>query len=167
MDELKHYGIPNQKWGLRRFQNEDGSLTSAGRLRYGKITAERNALRKAERNSSKTVDTKPSSAKPRKMSKTDEASLKAEKNRLQTLKDIKTLQSELDPEKANLKAEKDRLQTLKDIRTLQAELNPEKTSRVDRFVKEFSDNLVTNMAKMTSQQVTNIASNWIKKKLRK
>lgn len=32
---LVHYGIPGQKWGLRRFQNEDGSLTAAGRDRYG------------------------------------------------------------------------------------------------------------------------------------
>ncbi len=32
---LSHYGIPGQKWGVRRFQNSDGSLTSAGRERYG------------------------------------------------------------------------------------------------------------------------------------
>lgn len=34
-EELKHYGIKGQKWGRRRFQNEDGSLTPAGRERYG------------------------------------------------------------------------------------------------------------------------------------
>lgn len=33
--ELYHYGIPGQKWGERRFQNEDGSLTEEGRRRYG------------------------------------------------------------------------------------------------------------------------------------
>lgn len=33
--ELKHFGINGQKWGVRRFQNKDGSLTSAGRKRYG------------------------------------------------------------------------------------------------------------------------------------
>lgn len=31
---LVHYGIPGQKWGNRRFQNEDGSLTPAGEQRY-------------------------------------------------------------------------------------------------------------------------------------
>lgn len=34
-EELYHHGIFGQKWGVRRFQNEDGSLTDAGRARYG------------------------------------------------------------------------------------------------------------------------------------
>lgn len=33
-EELKHYGIKGQKWGVRRFQNEDGSLTAKGKERY-------------------------------------------------------------------------------------------------------------------------------------
>ena len=32
---LSHHGIKDQKWYRRRFQNEDGSLTPAGRERYG------------------------------------------------------------------------------------------------------------------------------------
>lgn len=33
--ELYHFGIKGQKWGVRRFQNEDGSLTKEGIKRYG------------------------------------------------------------------------------------------------------------------------------------
>lgn len=32
-DELMHYGIKGMKWGIRRYQNKDGSLTDAGKKR--------------------------------------------------------------------------------------------------------------------------------------
>lgn len=33
---LDHSGIPGMKWGVRRYQNEDGTLTEAGKARYGR-----------------------------------------------------------------------------------------------------------------------------------
>lgn len=35
--ELCHYGIKGQKWGVRRWQNKDGSLTPEGRVHYNKM----------------------------------------------------------------------------------------------------------------------------------
>lgn len=32
---LAHHGIKGQKWGIRRYQNSDGSLTAEGKTRYG------------------------------------------------------------------------------------------------------------------------------------
>ena len=41
-DELYHHGIRDQKWGIRRFQNADGTLTPAGKERYGRGNSDKN-----------------------------------------------------------------------------------------------------------------------------
>lgn len=48
--ELYHYGIKGQKWGVRRFQNPDGSLTNTGKKRYSKLDRDRaKAAKKLDR----------------------------------------------------------------------------------------------------------------------
>ena len=53
-NELAHHGILGMKWGVRRYQNEDGSLTSAGRIRYygnsGKARHYKDVMKTANKN---------------------------------------------------------------------------------------------------------------------
>ena len=61
-NELYHHGIKGQRWGVRRFQNEDGSLTNAGEQRYNssngqytKVTATSSDRKKYSTGKSKGV----------------------------------------------------------------------------------------------------------------
>ena len=45
---LAHHGTKGQRWGVRRFQNSDGSLTAAGKLRYSVDNAGRSISKKVD-----------------------------------------------------------------------------------------------------------------------
>ena len=61
MEEIiAHYGILGMKWGIRRYQNKDGSLTPAGKRRLEKLDKEREALtgNQSSKDSSSSSSTK-------------------------------------------------------------------------------------------------------------
>lgn len=56
--ELYHWGIKGQKWGVRRYQNKDGSLTKAGKKRYSddpKVVKSKAAVKRANKDRSKAL----------------------------------------------------------------------------------------------------------------
>lgn len=49
-DYIYHWGIKGQRWGIRRYQNEDGSLTPAGKKRYSPTEEDERLYGKKEHN---------------------------------------------------------------------------------------------------------------------
>lgn len=68
-DELYHHGIKGQKWGVRRYQNEDGTYTMLGKIRYGAGNAAKStgkAIKKAASKVKEKVVEKYKKANPEK-----------------------------------------------------------------------------------------------------
>lgn len=83
-DELTHWGIKGMRWGIRRYQNKDGSLTAAGQKRY-------DADMKKTEAKIKKLETK---RKNQQATKDQAEKLKAAKAHLKELKKGKTKEGE-------------------------------------------------------------------------
>ena len=83
-NSLYHFGIKGMKWGIRRYQNKDGSLTVAGKKRYNED--EKSPKEKSAPSSS--------SNRSRSISELSDAELRTRINRLNLEKQYKQLISE-------------------------------------------------------------------------
>lgn len=94
-DYIYHHGVLGMKWGIRRYQNKDGSLTSAGKKRLKDGTDDSDE-------SKKTTETSSSSAPAKKTVKDlSDEELRARINRLQMERQYADLMKQLTPEKQN------------------------------------------------------------------
>lgn len=90
-NELYHYGVTGMRWGVRRYQNRDGTLTKAGKKRAAKLETQYTAL------TGKSLHkTSSSSSKQRRktVSEMSDEELRKAVNRLQMEKQYKQLVSE-------------------------------------------------------------------------
>lgn len=85
-DTLQHYGVLGMKWGIRRYQNKDGSLTPAGKKKAAKLKERYTQLtgKRMRRNPVKSTTSIKTSSKPKRktVSEMSDAELKARIDRL-------------------------------------------------------------------------------------
>ena len=106
--QLYHWGIKDMRWGFRRYQNKDGSLTPEGRIRYSVGIGNAAKKIKEKYNAIKTAKT-----------------LKTEKNKPKSVKD-------LSDEELRVKIERLRLEDT--YNQLTRSLNPSEVSKGKQFV---------------------------------
>lgn len=113
---LMHHGIKGQRWGIRRYQNKDGSLTPVGRKKVAKLKSQYTELTGKQLRRSPTKKSSSSNSE----SKSQNESLEEKTKKLQTQKSY--------------------LQTQKDVLDLQRQISamsPRKISKGKSFVQKF------------------------------
>lgn len=143
-NELMHWGIKGMKWGVRRYQNKDGSLTPAGKKRYDKEMAKLKEEEKIAKNKLKTQA---------KLNKLDE-----KRKEVEALKSGKPIAKKTQqPSKPSVKdmSDEELRQTVNRLLMEQqyAKLNPQQVSAGQKFVKKVMNDVVAPAATEVGKNV--------------
>lgn len=148
-NELMHYGILGMKWGVRRYQNKDGTLTAKGKKRYN---AEMERLKAKERKLKNEQRTKAKLAK-----------LDSQRKKVEDLKRAKNKktdeQVDTKPRKKAMKElsneELKSLVTRLELEKRYKDLNPEQVSAGKKFLK---DTIIPSLTTATKNTLTDYAT---------
>ena len=138
-----HWGILGQKWGVRRFQNPDGTLTAAGRERYGRIRSDIfDASVKLKNKASKALDNYAAEAKVRRAEEKKQRSAEKAERVARAVEDQQRLQDPDFKRREYLKSKNpkyltnDELKELNDRKRLEEEFEKNYQNMGKSFTKE-------------------------------
>jgi len=157
-DELTHWGIKGMRWGVRRYQNSDGSLTDAGKKRY---SDEMQSLKEKERSLKKRQSAKDKfdrlNAKRRELEEWEnELNGKRTPSKPVHKKTVSEMTNEeLWERTSRLQAEANYYNAQKNL----ANANPPKVSAGQRFVSSLMNDVVAPAAK-------NVGKSWLENTLK-
>lgn len=162
---LQHHGVRGMRWGVRRYQNSDGTLTEAGKKRYAKELAKVEAEKKILRNRARTQAKIDKLNAARKANEEQKEALGLKKPKMAILKKPEKQDKPVEPKKKSIKdlsdeelqARINRMRLENDYRKLISDLNPKKVSAGEKFFKE-------TIVPKASKAVTELATDYFTKK---
>lgn len=154
--ELYHSGIKGMRWGIRRYQNKDGSLTPAGKKRYKateeELKAREQVIKNKERLKAKQDKLAAKKAELDAREKALEGEKKSKKSKASDTAKPKSMKDMTD---AELREHINRMQLEKnylDAQKTLAAANPKQLSAGEKFMKSLKDDVVIPAAKNAGRE---------------